>query len=233
MALDSIIGLGKDSKKNGRIIDLTRGPKTPIIWTSPDEVEHITELVRSTHAEEVTSRDLRRVFHLTSHENWQEMKKNSFITPRSSPFLHSTPDDHPEYVHNIATQDHYIVGIPPQSFGNWADYGYMRDLLDHTRRDSDTRGVLLSFTLEDTSGVFFRESKYNSPKFLMENYGINNYTRLQFVQVLRQSPELLESYNRYVKSTTSFEDYKGDFEVPEIWIPQKIPLSGIKILLLD
>lgn len=229
---DGIIERENVEKKFALISDESEA-RTPEIWTSPGELREIEAIIRSSCKEDLISKDLRRVFHFTSLDNWLKVLNEGYINPQSVPYLYSTPEEHPQDVRAIRTSNHYVVGIPSVSFDKWVEYRYLQNLVDHTRGSDGTRGMLLAFTISDTSGVFLQEAIYNSPKYLQTNLSDHDYTAAVFVPSLRQSPQLWDGYLKTIASTTLFSEYDGRFKVPEIWTPHKIPISDLKIVPLD
>ena len=66
-----------------------------------------------------------------------------------------------------------------------------------------------------------------SPKRTKELYGEDFFHGLISGSSSRDNKDLHDAMGMYYNSTIKLEDYSGNYNVPEIWIPNRIPLSEI------
>ena len=130
----------------------------------------------------------------------------------------------PLNIKNIICCEKYICGMPEPKPNGWVEYGLMKKLIKWT-----TKEVLLEIPIIFQEGVFLRELKWISPKYLrsvdetlLEDNEHHRIMPSQFVN---------RKYHRwYINSTMPLKNYENNYEAPEIWLPAEVSLDLIKIV---
>ena len=147
--------------------------------------------------------------HYTSLRNWREIQETGFLLPNTLEYIF--PDDIKK-----SPPRYFIVGIPYHCHEGWVSSGLMRELIIHTLGAE----VMLQIPIVNKDDTFIREHVHLSPQRL-EEMGMNFFYN-------QWDPSLKEAYRRYMESTIALFDYEGSYRVPEIWLPQTIPVDLIE-----
>lgn len=160
------------------------------------------------------------IVHYTSKKEWGKIKKSGFLEPRSEP---DNFCEVPEGVKSTVRWDSYIVGLQNAIDKGWHEYGLMDDLMRHTKGE-----VALIVPIKDYNGAFVREHAHISPKVYMEKYGEDLWKAINDGKITDSDPRVQEAYKKYMESSVPLAEYSGGYAVPEIWIPQKIPINDLE-----
>lgn len=173
---------------------------------------------------------MNKIYHYTSKQKWEKALEAGVLRPLSPPFQFEnlTVNDIPlsDKVRNIIIHTHYVVGLPEPYHKGWIDYGLMEELRSHTSGE-----ILLEIPILNCEDAFVREHKHFSPRGLVEFYGSDSAYRAHKAGIPLSQKDLyiiIHAYERYLDSTTRLDDYRKDFVVPEIWLPQKTPTRLIR-----
>lgn len=164
-----------------------------------------------------------RIYHYTSSWRWQKIKESGFLYPKSypldGPFV-------PDKFDQLIKDNKYIVGIPLEFLHAWDHY----ELLDKVKSWAAYRDfggyarlsdyVVIDVPILNSEGAFLREHKYPS----------NKYRRILYNRINLNIQSERELWEKYYNSTIPFSEYHGQFEVPEVWLPQRIPIDLIQII---
>lgn len=163
---------------------------------------------------------MERIVHYTSNQNWGMIKELGFLLPKSNP--NTSPGTLSDRVSSLISEESYLVGIPNPLDAGWVKSGLMEYILERT-----TGEVLLNVPILNKNGAFVRDHIHASPKRFRSQYGEDLWGKLLRGEIEFNDPRIVEAANSYLESTTSLESYNGNYEVPEIWLPQKTPISQI------
>lgn len=159
------------------------------------------------------------VYHYTSNERWRLIQWAGKLYAVTSPqnFGFSMKKfDVSKHARDIAKRSgDCIVGIPQYAAHRWASSGLMNHVLERT-----TGEVILDVPVLERSNAFVREHKYFSPRRMIEVYGENLWG-----STVPNDPRVDAEIKRYFESAVPLEGYDGNYEVPEVWLPQNTPLS--------
>ncbi|MBI2656573.1 hypothetical protein HYX03_02450 [Candidatus Woesearchaeota archaeon] len=72
-----------------------------------------------------------------------------------------------------------------------------------------------------------REHLYCSPKGMQQKYGEDIYQFGYSGKISVKDPRIIESLHKYWNAVVPLSEYKDNFIVPEVWIPEGIKLEGI------
>ena len=165
------------------------------------------------------------IIHWTSHSKWQEIQKHGMLLPKTEPFPPDNYVDISDRVRKIATSESYLVGIPEQSIDGYINCGLGERLMELTSPDVRLRVPILK-----SDGVFVRELVHLSPQHLRKLYGDDFIEELKrnFVFSSVRDSRLRNAFSQYIESAIELKKYKGQFEVPEIWLPQETLINLIE-----
>lgn len=163
---------------------------------------------------------INHIVHYTSKKKWKKIKKSEFLEPRSEP---DNFCEVPEGVKSTVKWDSYIVGLQKAVDKGWHEYGLMYDLMRHTKGE-----VALIVPIKDYDGAFVREHAHVSPKVFIEQYGKGMWKEWTSGKINGSDPRVQEAYKKYMESSVPLAKYSGGYAVPEIWIPQKIPINDLE-----
>ncbi|MDP3640742.1 MAG: hypothetical protein Q8R53_06120 [Nanoarchaeota archaeon] len=148
------------------------------------------------------------MMHYTSWNNWKKIQETGFLLPNSLEYIFSDRIQSPPW--------YFLVGIPHHYHEGWVSSGSMRELIIHTLGAE----VMLQVPIVDKENAFIREHVHFSPQRLAE-VGIDFYCSDQ------SNPRLQEAHRKYAASTIRLTEYDGDYQVPEILLPQTIPVNEL------
>lgn len=169
-----------------------------------------------------------RIYHYTSNRNWISINQSGMLVPKSNPYgrnielaveieVKTSPR-----VREVITSDSYLVGIPESSIDAWVECGLMEHLVKHTSKE-----MVLAVPILLEEGAFVREYKYASPKYMIESAGRDLFKEFLEGEISSRAFVHSEFWLNYIESTIRLEEYDGQFEVPEIWLPQRTPVNLI------
>lgn len=174
---------------------------------------------------------MEQIYHYTSESNWEKIKEGGILMPKSGPF--DSIDDIiaiPQRVKEIVTFKNYLVGIPPESLNKWIEYGLMDYVVDHISKKTPKK-VMLKVPIFNKEEAFVREHKFMSPKYFINSYEEDLWKKLWNCEISEEEDfRTKDSLIKYIESTTRLSDYKGQFEVPEVWIPQETPIDKLELV---
>lgn len=176
------------------------------------------------------------VYHFTSREGWEGIRASGVLNPNTPNELYN-PEDCAKLgiilsprLRSIMKDESYFVAIPELNHSGWQEYQLLDDLKFEARK-----GVVLKVPVINRKGAFIREHAHFSPKKFLDKFGIDlMHSEKICLEVIENGRVLdrrfIDAVNEYYESTTALEDYKGDFKVPEVWIPQKTPLDKLEVV---
>ena len=163
-----------------------------------------------------------QVTHYTSVWKWLQIKLTKCIQPRT-PFLFDSLEkrmaDSRQDLLDIGDRK-FVVSIPVGRVKDWKKY----ELYDKLRRT--TGAIQLNFPIENLGGSMVRDIFYTTPTHSKEVFGFDIYGLLLRGYIYRK--ELEQLYADYIQSSRPFQETDlQSVKVPEIWIPENIPLSRV------
>lgn len=179
------------------------------------------------------------IYHLTSNHCWNQIKNDGCLKPLSDPGLHIK--DLSDKTKEIIEPRNYLVGMPIESFESWENYGLLENVERYAVHKNPYYGlrpgrnnfVVLRVPILRKEGAFVREHKYPTSKW-GDQFMPGAISEVGDGELSEASDEEIEFVDglwfEYHNSTIRLEDYHGQFEVPEIWLPQKTPVDLIKIV---
>jgi len=180
---------------------------------------------------------MKEILHFTTMRNWEKIAKSGFVEPRSDPlwcfnFEERKSDTYRKYDEKYNGQL-FIVGIPPGSYDAWVDWGLN---LVHHAQDSIVLSepwnytkpqVSLKIPVSDLKNILVREHRHLSKIEYEKVYGDVNPIGFQ------DSRFYPRQKIKYIDSTVYLNEYGGNYDVPEIWLPYKVPLSIVTVNFSD
>ncbi len=178
------------------------------------------------------------LYHFTSQKNWKTIQQEKVLRPLSDP----RKEELPRKLQSIISENKYLVGIPTASLDAWKQWGIMYHLeewvvfhnpydYDHKKKDL----VCLQVPVLEGEKAFVREHKYIADRYLNQqspNLSRDLHEMWRSSGMSEVSKERFQIFvdclKEYLASLTILNDYKNDFEVPEIWLPQETPVALIK-----
>ncbi len=165
-----------------------------------------------------------KTYHFTSEHNWDQIKAEGMLFP-SSTYKNISNHFAPHPSKDIARM--YGSGMKQfnvalQNERAWEEYGLLKTLLNHT-----SGKVKLELDIKNKEGILVRDHVHFSPKRTEELYGEDFFHGLISGSSSRDNQNLHDAMGRYYDSTIKLENYGGDYDVPEIWIPHRMLLSEI------
>ena len=161
-------------------------------------------------------------YHYTSKENWNKVQKSKVLLPRTK--IYNT---HKKYFSNktksIVKFKKYTVGFPEIRHKGWVEYGLWDEIFRLIKCE-----ILLKIKIPNNSKGFVREHLFCSPKGMQQKYGEDVYHLGYSKKISVKDPRIVESLVEYWNAVIPLHEYKNNFIVPEIWIPEKIPLKNIE-----
>ena len=88
--------------------------------------------------------------------------------------------------------------------------------------------MLLRLNLPEDSKGFVREHAICSPKEFREKYQSDLSFEVYAGKVPVSDPRVEETLISYWNAVVPLSEYRGDFKVPEIWIPEEIGLADVR-----
>lgn len=110
-----------------------------------------------------------------------------------------------------------VVGLLEGTETQWGAYGLWQKLVEHTSGQ-----VKIDFPTPSLDDAFVREHAYISPRIAKDHF------HLAWEDFLCDDAQFYGAVRLYYGSTIPLSEYGGDFLVPEIWIPQKIPAENLR-----
>ncbi len=168
-----------------------------------------------------------RVYHLTDHLNLSSICGQG-LQPR-------TPAPMGMYVKmhfdEIPLSRGFIVCSATEDFSDWKKFEVFEELYFYVLKNASSRILKLSFILEDVSDCFVLEHAYSSPKRFVDLCGEDLWTRVKKHELLNRDQEqlYLKQLDLYDSSAISLRDYKGNYQLPELWIPHTTPFDKLTI----
>ena len=157
------------------------------------------------------------LYHFTSKKNWEKIKKSGKIIPRTKIQWAYNPEDFTEKTRLLCTAKHYTVGFPEPFHKGWVGYGLWGEIFRLIKTE-----ILLKIKIPKNSNGFVREHALCSPKGMKDKYGIDLYFLAYNKKISVHDQRIKESLAAYWNSAVSIKNYKNNFIVPEIWIPEVI-----------
>lgn len=150
---------------------------------------------------------MRTAYHYTRPSSWKGIQESGFLEPRTKLI--------DEGLHIVLGLE--IPDIPYEKFtfaflddgepSSWKQSGQLDALIEN--RIYSTKVVLLSFPLNG-------ERVYVVDRSL-------------FTKIDREGNGLIEALRRYHRSLIPLEDYRDDYEIPELLIAERIPVQKIVV----
>ena len=162
-------------------------------------------------------------YHFTSKKNWGKIKNSGKITPRTIIQWVYNPEDFTKKTRLLCVHKHYTVGFPEPFHKGWVEYGLWNEIFRLIKAE-----VLLKIRIPKNSKGFVREHSLCSPKGIKERYGTDIYFLAYNKKISVHDQRIKESLISYWNSAEALNKYKNNFKVPEIWIPEDIPLKDIR-----
>ncbi len=167
------------------------------------------------------------IYHWTSLSNWENIKKSKVILPMTFTEISYADYSHEIYiserVRKILTHEIYLVGIPyAPSPKSWMESGLLELLWKKTTRD-----VILAVSVKGTQDMFIRENTHNCPKWYLEQYDEDLFAKNLTGELSTEDDRFRMGVEDYIDSTMRLEDYEGQYEVPEVWVPVSFPISSV------
>ncbi len=183
-----------------------------------------------------------RAYHITS--SWSQIRKSGFLEPRTTPIdeadfgvdtrISIEKDECGRYVDQSYDQfnkrrywqGRFIVCGATKSFDEWKKFGLYEKLLSWTGYKSDAPITLVSFPIEERFNVFVRDHAHLSQKRIKELSGKDMWTDWEdeeFQRIKKIQNQL------YADSLRELSGYDRSFEVPELWVSYRIPVSQITV----
>lgn len=161
---------------------------------------------------------MKKIIHYTSEECWDKIREDGVLLPLSNPYLlgEYLPDRSKRIV---SRKKEYLVGLPELLPDEWMNSGLLERLIEYTSGE-----IALNIPILQKKGSFVRECFHISPKRLEELYG----DRDLFDQYFSGDARLTRAIKRYLSSSISLARYKGEYKLPEIWLPQITPFNLIE-----
>jgi hypothetical protein len=174
-----------------------------------------------------------KLYHLTSAGNLEYIK-TSGLKPRSlTSYDMACALNKDSALPRYSALEKYVVCSATEDFSDWKKYGLLDYLIKHVQMFSNKISKL-SFVLEDIRGCFVAEHAHLSPKRLIEICGEDLWKRRKNQHIfgsLSQSQQVvwISQNDKYDCSAIPMREYKGDYELPELWIPHFIPFDKITV----
>ncbi|MBL7147359.1 MAG: hypothetical protein ISS82_00860 [Nanoarchaeota archaeon] len=163
------------------------------------------------------------MYHFTSKENWKKIQTSGKLIPKTTIEWVYESKDFTERTKSICPQRKYTVGFPEPCHKGWVEYGVWDEIFRLIKAE-----VILKIKLPENSKGFVREHVSITPKRMKEKYGEDVYFQAYSGKIPVRDPKIKESLVKYYNSAVPLAKYKGNFIVPEIWIPEEIPLENIE-----
>src|SRR3989338_11255586 len=156
------------------------------------------------------------ILHYTSPERWKTAQAAGFLEANSPPYHDSERDMYSQ--RGVLAYSPYLVGLLDP--GGWNRNGLMDHVIGHTSSPSGT--IILGVPIREKGWAFVREHKHQSPEALREKCGYDLYKRWNSHEPLnKEEIEIVnEARRQYLESSIPLAEYKGEYEVPEVWLPQ-------------
>lgn len=161
------------------------------------------------------------VHHFTQLVNWKEIKKHGFLEPRSDPLWCFNSGDRDGEIYKRYSRTYssrlYIVAMLPNEYKKWVEWN-----LDVAR--TRQAPVLLRIPVSDPRKTLVREHRHLSTKEYEDLFG----SGANAIGLL--DPRFYpEQRIKYMESTVPLAVYRGNYTLPEIWIPHKVPVGQISV----
>ena len=166
---------------------------------------------------------MKYIYHFTSRKNWAEIKRLGKLVPHTDIEWVHQPDRFPERAKSICSEKRYIVGFPKPLHKGWVECGLWDEIFRLIKAE-----VLLKVKIPNNSKGFVREHELCSPKGMREKFGADVYFKAFSGEISVYDSKIQDSLVEYMNSSTPLSKYKGNFIVPEIWVPEEVPLSDIE-----
>lgn len=165
------------------------------------------------------------VLHYTSPEKWKACQRSGFVEPKSVPY-YDWERDHPQ--RGVLAYSPYLVGL--LNPGGWNRQGLMDELV--VRRASSRSGLMiLGVPISEMGWAFVREHALMSPVTLNERWGYDLYGKWVSGNLTDTEKNIVtEARRQYLGSSTPLKEYDGNFECPEIWLPNRTPVDQITVI---
>jgi len=166
---------------------------------------------------------MKYMYHFTSKDNWDNIKKSRKLLPQSIIESDYNKKDFSKKTKSICIERKYTVGFPKPFHKGWIEYGLWDEIFRLIKCE-----ILLKIKIPKNSNGFVREHKLCSPKGMKEKYGKDIYFLIYSGKINVEDKRIKESLINYWNSAISLDEYKDNFIVPEIWVPEEIHLKDIK-----
>ena len=170
---------------------------------------------------------MRYMYHFTSKENWKKIQTFGKLIPKTIIEWTHQPKDFTKHTKSICSKKIYTVGFPRVRHAGWVKSGLWKEIFRLIKAE-----VLLKIKLPINSKGFVREHFFASPKGMKEKYGENIYFLAYSKKISVHDSRIGDSLFKYYNSAIPLTKYKSKFIVPEIWIPEEIPLKDIKKVII-
>lgn len=132
----------------------------------------------------------------------------------------------------VGSRRHIVCGVT-DDFSDWEKYGLLDHLIIHVQTFS-SKISKLSFVLEDVKDCFAAEHSHVSPKRFVEVCGEDLWKKVKnrnlFGSLNKNQEKIWYKQNeKYDKSVVYVSEYKGDYELPEIWYPHAVHFDKITV----
>lgn len=197
--------------------------------------------MRENESVRVPKRGIDRLTHYTSKESWAKIQETKVIKPLSLPtilFNNGSYDHLPDSVKRIIGSNGTmkelmrrglcLVGMFPGDESKWKEYGLLEEIL------SDKGNVKLSLPVLDRDQAFVRNHAYISPLNFQRLVGKDLWKIARDWKLYLESSDNQDIYTQacvdYMKSSVPLSEYRGDYDVPEIWVRQTTPIDSVQVL---
>ena len=160
-------------------------------------------------------------YHYTSKENWHDIQKSKVLLPRTHIYKEHV-NHFSAKTKSIVKFSRYTVGFPKIRHKGWVECGLWDEIFRLIKCE-----VLLKIRIPNNSKGFVREHLYCSPKGMQQKYGEDIYQFGYSEKISVKDPRIIESLHKYWNAVVPLSEYKDNFIVPEVWIPEGIKLEGI------
>ena len=167
--------------------------------------------------------NMKYIYHFTSKDAWDKIKQSKKLLPQTIIEWVYDKKSFTKKTLSICKAEKYTVGFPKPFHKGWLKYGLWDEIFRLIKCD-----VLLKIRIPENSKGFVREHSLCSPKGMKEKYGEDLYFLTYSGKISFEDTRIKETLIAYRNSAVRLSEYKENFEVPEIWIPEQIPLKYIE-----
>ncbi len=165
---------------------------------------------------------MKSVIHFTSKDNWESILAWGFLDNSSNP--ENSGGGMSKDLFDLIGGKTYLVGIPGFSLLSWYASGLMEYIKEYVGE------VALEVPVLNTENSFVREHKDFSPEGLIKIAGLDLWKKSWKSKLSKKEYKLFKAVQvDYYNSTMPLDSYKGQYEVPEVWLSQRTPVDKIRI----